>query len=1386
MSHTLAVSTLRAITLSSSSSSSTPSSNRYQGRSFNSLYASFTSIISGNSEKSSNNIVHGWNVMAVSASKVAGDGRKKTKSCHDREREKTDSEIGNPRRERLWNSNLGRSEEETEGRSRFKRLRQSVWVGPEMNAEMEGDARATRSQMGTRLWRRVTAHGGSVDGGAAGLGYRSTRRTRSTGEFHCPVLNKVFTEFTHIVAVKTTGNVFCYEAVKELNIKTKNWKELLTDEPFTKDDLITIQNPNALDSKVLLDFDHVKNSLKVDDEGMLAPLSFVSYESHIVMNCDVSAFVGVISISYDIKFFVPSELQKMSSDPTYNINMSGDIKQMLKELGTEKGKETAMHGGGGGKAQKERAAALAAILAARSRIEEDSKSDTNKEAKAPQAFSIVDAASASVHGRSAAAAKASAGDKTAARIAMHMAGDRAPVNAKMILSADVRSYHIRDVITSYKNDFEYVKVEKNPKKKGYVQLHTTHGDLNIELHCDITPRACENFITLCERGYYNGVAFHRNIRNFMIQGGDPTGTGRGGESIWGKPFKDELNSKLVHSGRGVVSMANSGPHTNGSQFFILYKSANHLNFKHTVFGGVVGGLTTLAAMEKVPVDDDDRPLVSRMALSLKSAVVPSDSFVCSPYSMSFDMDQAPSVHSFLYLHPCENPTTLVSPVLDFTNYHSWSCSIVIALSAKNKVEFIDSSAPPSFMSDPLYHAWSRCNNMWYHGWYILSPHPFFGWIKQMTCGKTSKHVTHKRNGHTEFVCFRKHGFPSNNDKGIKGFSNNRPRRMCTHRGKIGHTIEVCYQKHGFPLGSKPLVDKIAANVNNTVTSIHFSFISSIISISTSSWILALRAIDHVSSSLSHFASYSPIKPIIVKLPTSHHVLATHLGLCCRVSPLLFINSSCPFLLLSNQKVLLWHPAFEVNHTWVLTSLPPHKTAIGCRWIYNIKHNVDGSINHYKACLVAKGYTQMEGLDFFDTFSSVAKLTTVRLLSLATIHNWHSKQLDVNNAFFHGYLNEEVSMQLPLGITSSYPSQVCRLQRSLYGLKQASRQWYACLSSSLFLHSSTQSSSDHSLFLKFSSTTTTSILVYIDDIVLVGNDLLEIHHMLSLIILSKSRTLKMACLLHVLLNTYGLLRALIVASGTPLDDAFAYHRLVCRLIYLTNSRLDIAYVVQHLSQFVSHPSFAHHQTISCILRYLKGAPRFGIFLSANSSLQLKAFSDLHWAGCTDTRHSITGYAVYLGDSLISWCSKKLNTVSHSYAKAEYQALASITSLLYCDNQSALQIAFNQEEIKITGVTIFVNPYTEPDEGQEQDNAKETNANDEDNDKVGSWYSNPGAGTSESGGTAVGGGVGKYLKARNAQATSARNFFYSCSLNRSGSGVNAKGVIPKAKGTSSLKA
>lgn len=145
------------------------------------------------------------------------------------------------------------------------------------------------------------------------------------------------------------------------------------------------------------------------------------------------------------------------------------------------------------------------------------------------------------------------------------------------------------------------------KKKGYVRLQTNHGDLNLELHCEMVPKTCENFIKLCASGYYDNTIFHRSIKNFMIQGGDPTGTGRGGESAWGEPFRDEFKPNLIHQGRGILSMANSGQNTNKSQFFITYRSCRHLDEKHSVFGRLVGGLETLSALERVETDEKDRP-----------------------------------------------------------------------------------------------------------------------------------------------------------------------------------------------------------------------------------------------------------------------------------------------------------------------------------------------------------------------------------------------------------------------------------------------------------------------------------------------------------------------------------------------------------------------------------------------------------------------------------------------------------------------------------------------------------------------------------------------------------------------------------------------------------
>ncbi|KAH6627652.1 hypothetical protein F5144DRAFT_576489 [Chaetomium tenue] len=179
------------------------------------------------------------------------------------------------------------------------------------------------------------------------------------------------------------------------------------------------------------------------------------------------------------------------------------------------------------------------------------------------------------------------------------------------------------------SDEEWMLHPRRIKHKGYARLDTNLGPLTLELHTDTAPKAVWNFLRLAQRGYYRGVSFHRNIRNFMIQGGDPTGTGRGGQSIWGKTFADELEGPYIHDARGVLSMANKGRNTNSSQFFITYRPAKHLDRKHTVFGRIVADdaatAKTLDALERAPVADDgsNRPLED---LRIEEVVVLIDPF----------------------------------------------------------------------------------------------------------------------------------------------------------------------------------------------------------------------------------------------------------------------------------------------------------------------------------------------------------------------------------------------------------------------------------------------------------------------------------------------------------------------------------------------------------------------------------------------------------------------------------------------------------------------------------------------------------------------------------------------------------------------------------------
>ncbi|KAI1857375.1 uncharacterized protein JN550_013255 [Neoarthrinium moseri] len=173
------------------------------------------------------------------------------------------------------------------------------------------------------------------------------------------------------------------------------------------------------------------------------------------------------------------------------------------------------------------------------------------------------------------------------------------------------------------SDEEYMLKPKRIKQKGYARIETNLGDLNIELQPEFAPKAVWNFVRLAQKGYYKGVSFHRNIRNFMLQGGDPSGTGRGGESIWGKNFADEFEGPNTHDARGVLSMANKGKNTNSSQFFITYRPVKHLDRKHTIFGKVVGGMDVLSKLEDVPTDGSDRPLNK---IFIKDVVVYLDPF----------------------------------------------------------------------------------------------------------------------------------------------------------------------------------------------------------------------------------------------------------------------------------------------------------------------------------------------------------------------------------------------------------------------------------------------------------------------------------------------------------------------------------------------------------------------------------------------------------------------------------------------------------------------------------------------------------------------------------------------------------------------------------------
>jgi hypothetical protein len=400
-----------------------------------------------------------------------------------------------------------------------------------------------------------------------------------------------------------------------------------------------------------------------------------------------------------------------------------------------------------------------------------------------------------------------------------------------------------------------------------------------------------------------------------------------------------------------------------------------------------------------------------------------------------------------------------------------------------------------------------------------------------------------------------------------------------------------------------------------------------------------------------------------------------------------------------------------------------------KWIFKLKLHADGSLERYKARYVLRGFTQRPGVDYDETFSPVVKPATVRtVLTLALSRDCPVHQLDVKNAFLHGTLTETVYCTQPVGfVDPAHPDMVCKLNKSLYGLKQAPRAWYSRFATFLCSQGFVEAKSDTSLFLLRRGPDTAYLLLYVDDIVLTASspgllrriisclqqefamkDLGALHHFLGVTVERRPQGL----FLHQrqypvdLLERAGMAeckpcatrldtQGKVSAAVPPVADPTGYRSTVGALQYLIFTRPDIAYAVQQVCLHMHDPREPHLTAMKRILRYLRGTLDFGLLLHWSSTTELRVYTDADWAGCPDTRRSTSGYVVFLGDSLVSWSSKRQPVVSRSSAEAEYRAVANgvaeaawlrqllqelhsplaTSTLVFCDNVSAVYLCTN---------------------------------------------------------------------------------------------------------------
>lgn len=417
-------------------------------------------------------------------------------------------------------------------------------------------------------------------------------------------------------------------------------------------------------------------------------------------------------------------------------------------------------------------------------------------------------------------------------------------------------------------------------------------------------------------------------------------------------------------------------------------------------------------------------------------------------------------------------------------------------------------------------------------------------------------------------------------------------------------------------------------------------------------------------------------------------------------------------------------AHDKNGTWELVALPEGEKALSARWVLRTKVDHAGHIK-YKARVVARGNEQREGLDYEETFAPVVRWSTVRLIvALATANGWPIHHMDVVTAFLNSTLKETIFMRQPPGfVMSGQENLVCKLRKSIYGLKQSPRAWYEEVDNYLRSIGCTRSSLDPNLYFRQQSGETVIILLFVDDLLITGSKpklLSEIKDQLQSKYEMKDlgttkRYLgvdfhfsKQGTLLHQkfyadqLVTEYGMENCRTVftplpeglelssETNTPDIDVTTYCKLVGKLIYLTNTRPDLSFSVGLVSRFMSRPQQAHFDAAMHIVRYVKGTTGLGVFYNRGGSLDLKGYTDSDWGNsCPDTRRSTGGYIYMLAGGPITWSSKRQPTISRSTTEAEYRALSDgaqegvylkrlIEELQHC-RMASTEVKFKNQEI-----------------------------------------------------------------------------------------------------------